>query len=966
MTTHGFTLIREQEVKELSSTARVFRHEATGAELLSFTNTDENKVFGVSFRTPPADSTGVAHILEHSVLCGSAKYPVKEPFVELLKGSLQTFLNAFTYPDKTCYPVASANVADFRNLTDVYLDAVFFPVISENIFKQEGWHLEGAPSGEGFCFKGVVYNEMKGAFSSPESVLGRYSLHLLFPDTVYGLESGGDPKDIPELTYEDFYNFHATYYHPSNARFYFWGDDNEEERLAQLNGVLSKFTQLSVDSSIDLQQPFAKPREETVYFAASGEEDKGMVVVNWLGPDVLDTQTGLIFRILDHILLGLPASPLRRALIESGLGEDIAGDGLEDELRQLMFSVGLKGLDVDKAPKVEALVLDTLKALAQEGVGADHIEAAINSVEFALREKNTGRFPVGLAVMLNALTTWLHDADPLAPLQFEEPLAVIKDKVAQGERLFEEFISRWFLENPHRVTVILAPDVALSATMEKEEKERVASRVEKLSETEQRVILKEAEELLEWQAKADSLEALATIPRLEVSDLPLTNATIPTSWEKARKVEVMYHDLPTAGIVYTGMAFDLSGVSEEDMPLLPLLGRALTEMGTAKSDFVRLNMNIAQKTGGIDASCLFLSPLAGQHTRLNMVVEGKTTPDKVGDLFSLMQEIVTAPDYNQPERFMRMVLEEKARKEHGFIPAGHMVVAGRLFAGFDGAAALSEKTNGIDGLLFLRDLVDRVAQDWPSVLSRLQALHAAIFNKAGLVVNCTALGEQKTLLLDAISGFVEQLPEGSASPQQTIQPRVLPAGEGLIVPAQVNYTGKAVNLYEAGFTWHGSAQVILKYLRTGYLWENVRVKGGAYGCMCGLDRASGGFYMVSYRDPSVMPTLSIYDATADFLMHNAPDKAALNAAIIGAIGEVDAYLLPDAKGRAAFSRHLVGMTDDLRQQLRDDILGTTHQHFKAFGEALQSLKKSGKVCVLGGNAAQQAAQENGWDIMQLL
>ncbi|MDR2668711.1 MAG: insulinase family protein, partial [Desulfovibrio sp.] len=418
---HGFTLLREEAVTELSSTARLWRHDVTQAPLLSFINKDENKVFGVTFRTPPFDSSGVAHILEHSVLCGSRNYPVKEPFVELLKGSLHTFLNAFTYPDKTCYPVASANLQDFYNLTDVYLDAVFFPAISEQTFEQEGRHLE--PAEDGLIFKGVVYNEMKGAFSSPDSVLERYTLHSLFPDTAYALESGGDPAHIPDLDYARFRGFHERHYHPSNARFFFWGDDPEEERLRRIAAVLAPFAFLAPDSAVDMQTPFDRPRSIVVPFAVSpsgGEEaEKGMVTLNWLGPETADTELSLALCMLEHILLGLPASPLRRALIESGLGEDLAGGGLEDELRQTVFSVGLKGVERSAAGRVEELILSTLRDLAEQGLPEAAVEAAVNSVEFDLRENNSGRFPVGLSVMLRALVTWLHDGDPLAPLRFE-------------------------------------------------------------------------------------------------------------------------------------------------------------------------------------------------------------------------------------------------------------------------------------------------------------------------------------------------------------------------------------------------------------------------------------------------------------------------------------------------------------------------------------------------------------------
>ncbi|MDL2207697.1 insulinase family protein, partial [Desulfovibrio sp. OttesenSCG-928-M16] len=467
MEQYGFTLERDEEISELTSTARLWRHAQSGAELLSFSNSDENKVFGVSFRTPPADSTGVAHILEHSVLCGSEKYPVKEPFVELLKGSLQTFLNAFTYPDKTCYPVASANLNDFRNLVDVYLDAVFFPRITEDIFHQEGWHL--APEGDDFIFKGVVYNEMKGAFSSPESVLSRHCLHALFPDTVYALESGGDPKDIPSLSFKAFRAFHSKYYHPSNARFFFWGDDPEEERLARLASLLERFSVLQPDSAVDLQTPLGTPRRLSVPYAAS-KDDAHMVVVNWLGPDVMDIEAVLAFQMLEHILLGMPASPLRRALIESGLGEDLAGQGLETELRQLCFDAGLKGVAQENVEAVEQLVLDSLRTLVEQGIAVQMAEAAVNSVEFALRENNSGRFPVGLSVMLRSLTTWLHNGDPLAPLRFEAPLAAIKAALARNERYFETLITRWLIDNPHRVTVVLAPDPGLGQKQELEER----------------------------------------------------------------------------------------------------------------------------------------------------------------------------------------------------------------------------------------------------------------------------------------------------------------------------------------------------------------------------------------------------------------------------------------------------------------------------------------------------------------
>ena len=975
MASHGFTLVREGRIEELASTVRLYTHEATGGQLLSFANADENKVFGVSFRTPPADSTGVAHILEHSVLCGSKKFPVKEPFVELLKGSLQTFLNAFTYPDKTCYPVASVNLQDFRNLVDVYLDAVFFPVISENIFMQEGWHIE--EEGESLAYKGVVYNEMKGAFSSPESVLARHCLHSLFPDTVYGLESGGDPEVIPDLTYDAFMRFHATYYHPSNARFFFWGDDDEDERLAQLGAVLDQFAAIPPCEEIALQKSFSAPAFAEVPFPSSAAEnedgEKGMVVVNWLGPDVMDIETGLAFRILEHILLGMPASPLRRALIESGLGEDMAGQGLETELRQLAFDAGLKGIAPENAGKVEELVLSTLRQLVEKGIPCESVEAAINSVEFDLRENNTGRFPVGLAVMLRSLVTWLHNGDPLAPLRFEGPLASIKGRIAAGEWYFEELIKTWLVDNPHRVTVSLVPDATMSERLELQEKLRLEREVSALTDNARKALSLKAEALAEWQSTPDTPEALASIPRLGVADLPRESATIPGE-DSDEGAPVFFHALPTGGIVYVEAAFDLGGLCDSQFELLPLFGRALLEMGTKIHDFGSLNVEIARKTGGMDAGSLFVSRLDQEGTSAKLVLEGKTTPDKIDGLFSLMEEVTIEPNFDQKDRFLRMVLEEKARMEHGLVPSGHMVVAARLKAGFSGTGLLGERTGGISYLQFLRKLVEKTEQEWPTVLAELNALRLALFRRSNVIFNITALKEQKTSLCNHAAHFAQALPAGAEeAPEERLlrlSPRTLPACEGLIVPAQVNYVGKGVNLFEHGYTWHGSAQVIVKYLRTGYLWDRVRVQGGAYGCICGLDRSSGALSMVSYRDPGVLPTLAVYDAAAAYLQKNLPSSAALEAAIVGAVGELDAHMLPDAKGHMAFARRLAGDTDALRQQVREEVLGTTAKHFREFGQALEVFATKGRVCALGGKAVERAASEahnsQPWEMVSVL
>lgn len=964
MRTHGFALVWEQEVAEVKSRVRFWRHEATGAELLSFCNADENKVFGVSFRTPPEDSTGLPHILEHSVLCGSEKYPVKEPFVELLKGSLQTFLNAFTYPDKTCYPVASANVRDFRNLTDVYLDAVFFPRIPEEVFQQEGWHLEKDPDGD-FVFKGVVYNEMKGVFSSPEAVLSRHSLHALFPDTVYGLESGGEPEVIPQLTYEQFKRFHQNYYHPSNGRFFFWGDDAEEERLAQLGAVLARFTKQAPAPEVALQPVKPAPSLLEVPYAASDDEDKGMVACNWLLSNVADVELTLSLRMLEHILLGMPASPLRRALIESGLGEDLAGDGLEDSLRQLTFSVGLRGIDPAKAQEVELLIMESLAALAEDGIPALCIEAAVNSVEFTLRENNTGRFPVGLSVMIQALTTWLHNGDPLAPLRYEAPLAAIKAKIAAKEPYFEDLIRQWLLGNSHRATVVLLPDPKLASRKEEAEQERVAAMTAHLSAQEREAVAQRAERLRLLQEEPDNPDDLALIPRLTVGDLPRDEKSIPSE-QAGTTPPVLFHDLPTSGISYVEAFFDLAALPAPLFPLLPLFGRALLEMGTRNRDFVNLNMTIACKTGGMDISPLILTRQGDRSPLPRLALSGKATPDTIPDLFGLFREVLTEAKLDDPERFGRMVLEEKARMEHSLVPSGHTLVSARLRAAQSVSGWMDEQLNGISSLLFIRELNERMGKDWPGVLADLERIRSLVLTRANLMCNITSEAALKARLLEETDKLAKALPQGGAQAPTVWSPQALPAKEALVLPAQVNYVGRGANLYDLGYGYNGSVHVILKHLRTGWLWEKVRVQGGAYGAFCSLDRLTGSFVLVSYRDPNVTATLDVFGRTAEHLKTLTLSARDLSAAIVGAIGEVDAYLLPDAKGMASFTRQLCGDTAETRKRMRDEIFSTTQQHFRDFGEAVGTAMDQGRACVLGGAALEKVAQEQGWSMLRLL
>ena len=961
MNTHGFTLIREESMREVGGAVRLWKHERTGAELLSICNDDENKSFGVAFRTPPKDSTGVAHILEHSVLCGSDKYPVKEPFVELLKSSLQTFLNALTFPDKTCYPVASCNLQDFYNLMDVYLDAVFHPRIDENVLRQEGWHIEADEPDGPWAFKGVVFNEMKGVYSSPDSVLMEECQHAVFPDMLYSLDSGGDPAVIPSLTYEAFREFHSSYYHPSNARFFFWGDDPEEGRLAKVAEFIAPYERRTVESEVPLQPRLAMPRKVEASYAASEEEggDKAHVAVNWLLCESRETEEMFVLNMLEHIISGLPGSPLRKALMDSGLGEDISGCGLESDLRQAYFSMGLRSIEADKADEVERIMLDTLARLAEEGVPAPAVEAALNSLEFMLRENNTGSFPRGLSAMFRSLADWLYDGDAFAPLAWEKPLASIKARLASGEPVFEDAIRRWFLENTHRVTVLLLPDAELEQVRQTEEDGRIEALRASMDSEERVRIVELAAELRAAQQAPDSPEALDSVPSLGKEDLPKENKLIPCEVEQSSGLDVLTHDLDTTGILYARFAFDLSAVPARLLPLVPLYARALTELGTKRRDYVELGFDISAQTGALGAGPVILPHAVDASVVSYLSLSGKCTAEKVERMVALMEEILFEPDFDNRERFAQMVLEEKARMEQSAVPSGHMLVNTRLNGRLSLVGRISEEMNGVNALFYARELSRRVDEDWASVSADLRELHGLIIRRDGLKLSLTADSALISLARGPLEVLAQSLPSRPL-PAAVLELAELPGAEWLSAPAQVNYTGLGLSMKGTGYEYSGSLAVIMRHLRMGYLWDRVRVQGGAYGCFARYGRTTGAFTFASYRDPNVADTLKVYRATADYLGNLSLSEADITRAVVGAIGDVDTYMLPGAKGSAAFSRWMSGETDEERQRIREEILSTRLSDFHDFAPCLAKALENAVPCVLGGSVAEAVANAEGW------
>lgn len=955
-----FNLTQEQVIPELNSTIRYYIHRKTGARLLSVINDDENKVFSINFRTPPRDSTGVAHILEHSVLNGSEKYPVKEPFVELLKGSLATFVNAFTFPDKTCYPLASQNVQDFYNLIDVYMDAVFHPLISKQTLMQEGWHYELNDPSEPLTYKGVVFNEMKGAYSSPDGVLETVVINSLFPKHVYGVDSGGDPRHIPDLTYENFKAFHASYYHPSNSFIFFYGNDDPDKRLDLMAEYLKPYKKIRVKSRIPLKKPFKRAKKVQYLYDAGQDADikkKHYLTVNWVLSDTSDPVLNFSLRILGHILIGTPASPLKKALLDSGLGEDLAGIGLEGDVRQMIFSTGLKGTRARDAKKVEALIFNTLETLVLDGIDPDMIAASLNTVEFRLRENNTGAFPRGISLMLRSLTTWLHDDDPFKLLAFESSLEVIKAKLANDRRYFEKLIEIYLLENHHRTTLRLKPDPEFASRFDEDEKARLAKVRETLMEEQLNQIVETTKQLKKRQETPDTEEALATIPVLKLQDLEKQSKTIPIDVMEVQDTKVLYHDLFTNGIVYLDLGFDLHALPKDLIPLTSVFARALLEMGIEAEDYVRLSQRIGKSTGGISGSGVASAMIGSRESVAKLMIRGKATTSQSYELLNILKDVLLTTKFDNKERLKQIVLEEKAGLESMIVPRGHIFVAQRLRAQLGESGWVQDQMSGIDYLFALRELEKAIDKKWSMVLEKFEAMRQALVNRNAMLANITLDAANWITFKPQMETFLNALPLNDFQPTNfNFEPSM--QKEGLTIPAQVNYVGKGANLYELGYKQDGSALVVNGYLQMAYLWEKIRVQGGAYGGMSSFDDASGVFTFMSYRDPNLASSIENYDNAGAFLKTLDSSRLSdneLTKAIIAAIGNLDTYQLPDAKGYTSMIRYLTHRTDAMRQKMRDEVLSTNGEDFIAFGEALEKVAQSEAVAVIGSQSALEAA-----------
>lgn len=939
-----YELIKEKYIEEVASNVKLLKHIKSGARILLFENNDENKVFSVGFRTPPTDDTGVPHILEHSTLCGSKKFPVKDPFIELLKGSLNTFLNAMTYPDKTVYPVASCNDKDFANLMEVYMDAVFYPnvYLHEEIFKQEGWHYELENVDADIIYNGVVYNEMKGAFSSPEQVVMRESRHALFPDTTYGVESGGDPEFIPNLTYEAFKNFHHRFYSPANSYIIMYGNMNMEEKLNWLDEeYLSKFDVIKVDSHIDYQKPFTTPIHEEIFYPVGKDEsleNKTYYSYNAVIGTYEDAKLNLAFQILNYALLEAPGAPLKQAIIDAGIGSDILSD-FDSGLLQPVLSIIVKDAQSGKEQVLDEVINKTLKELVTKGIDKKSIQAAINYYEFKYREADFGGAPKGLVYGLNAMETWLYDDnDPFTKLEYNAQFSSLKEEL--NTNYYEELINKYLLNNNHVAYVTVSPSNTLGAEKEQALKEKLAAYKASLTKEELEKLVNDTKALKEYQATPSTLEELATIPLLTREDIDDKVEPLYNEEQILDGVKVLKHNVETNGIGYLNFCFNTKDVPNELIPYVGLLQNVLGYVDTTKYTYQNLTQEININTGGINPRTKIIS--IGDNDVLPLFVfETKALYDKIPFVFDTVKEIITSSKLNNKRRLMEILGENKSQRQMMLMGRGHIASMNRAFSYIRSSSYYNELVDGISEYQFIEDLCLNFETKYEEIITNLEKVIKLIFRKENLIISYTATNNAyDKYLTDFVNSlYKEEVQKGKFE----FTPNLL--NEGFRTPSTVQYVARVGNFKEVG-NYTGAFQVFAMALRYDYLWMQVRVLGGAYGCMSNFTR-NGNVYFVSYRDPNLEKTMDVYMNIPNYIDSFNPSTDDLTKYIIGAIGMLDTPLSPKDKGARSFLAYLQNVTyEDLKQE-RHEVLNVTLDDIKALKPLIEKALNDNALCVIG-------------------
>lgn len=945
----AYRVVEHKIIEEMQSEGIVLEHKKTKARLFLVSNDDENKVFCIGFRTPPDNDCGLPHILEHSVLCGSDKFPLKDPFVELVKGSLNTFLNAMTYPDKTVYPVASCNDKDFHNLMDVYMDAVLHPNIykEEKIFRQEGWHYELESKDAPLIYNGVVYNEMKGAYSSPESILDSVTQKTLFPDTCYGKDSGGDPVHIPELSYEKFLDFHRTYYHPSNSYIYLYGDMDMAEKLTCLDEeYLSHYEERPVDSRIREQKAFAEPVErEFSYSITEGEseEDATYLSVNTVVGDDLDPKLYVAFQILEYTLLDAPGAPLKQALIDAGIGKDVMG-GYESGILQPYFSVIAKDANKEQKGEFLAIVKGTLRKLADQGINRKSLLAGMNYFEFKYREADYGSAPKGLMYGLQCLDSWLYDGDPMTHLCYQETFDFLKKEVENG--YFEQLIRDYLLDNPFEAVIVVAPEKNLTAKEDEKLAKKLAAYKASLSEEELEKLVTDTRELKEYQDTPSTPEILAKIPLLKREDIEKKAETFFWKEKEEGGIKVLHHNFFTSGIGYLKVLFNTEVLPQEDLPYAGLLKSILGSISTEHYSYSDLTSEIHLNSGGVDFSVTSYPDLADPERFTGAFVASiRVLYDKLDFGFTILEEILNHSVFTDEKRLGEVIQETRSRAKMKLENAGHSTAVSRATSYFSATAYYNELTGGTAYYHFLEQLEKDYANKKGEIMARLQEVSRKLFTRANMLVNYTADDKGYKQLPQNLKLLADKLPQGSGEKHAFTHP-VKNVNEGLKTSAQVDYVARCGNFRDAGLEYTGALKILQVILSYDYLWLNIRVKGGAYGCMSGFGRSGEG-YLVSYRDPNLKETNDIYEGIPAYLEAFDPDERDMTKYVIGTISNLDAPLTPSVKGSRGLSAYLSGVTEEMMQTERDQILGAAKEDIRALAAQVRAVLATGSFCVVG-------------------
>lgn len=953
MTIHDlaeYEILDEHRVEDVQSDGFILRHKKSGARIAILSNNDDNKVFYIGFRTPPEDETGVPHIIEHTTLCGSKKFPVKDPFIELAKGSLNTFLNAMTYPDKTVYPVASCNDQDFKNLMDVYLDAVFNPNITkyEEIFKQEGWHYELTGKDDELKINGVVYNEMKGAYSSPDEVLSSQIYRSLFPDNTYSKDSGGNPEYIPKLTYEAYLDFYHKYYHPSNSYIYLYGDMDVVERLEWLDKeYLSLYDYKKVNSEINKQPAFDEIKNVEAQYSITmddSQENKTYLSYNRVVGDSLDEMLYQAFDVLDYALVSSPGAPVKQALIDAGIGDDVYGS-YDAGILQPVFSFVAKNANASQADEFESIIENTLKEVVKTGINKEALLAGINSSEFKFREADFGQFPKGLLFGLNCLDSWLFD--DMKPFIHLECLGTFaKLRKAVDTDYFEKLIQEYLLDNTHGSYVTVKPKRGLGNEREEALAKELSDYKASLSDEEIKKLIEDTEHLKKYQEEPSSDEDLRKLPMLTRADMKKNSMPFSNIEDELLDVKVVRHDIESNGIDYISFLFDAGDFAQSELGYLGFFTNALGLVSTEKYSYTDLANATNIYTGGISTGTASHPDIKDRNNFVfKFEVKLKVLEKNLDKALELMEQMLLSSDFTDTKRLGELVAQIKARLQANLSSSGHLVAAMRSMSSFSRYALYQDELKGIAFYRSICRIEKELSESPKSVSDKLAAIAKKLFARNRMLISFTgnneAYGNAKPSLEKVIAGFNKMSVVGNQA-----EVHFNTAKEAFIDASQIQYVAKTGDFICEGYEYTGALRLLRIILSYDYLWINVRVKGGAYGCMNTFLR-SGESYFVSYRDPNLSDTLDVYDRIPEYIKSFSPDERDMTKYIIGTFSALDTPMNPEAKGSRSLSAYLEGITYEQIQKERNEILNAQPEDIRRLADLVEAVLKKDSICVIG-------------------